>query len=65
VIFRTSHFLKRNFGRLVTILDYLGHKTYVLGVAIKHGAIHTWHGFKALFKDGKWAVKTSRKNFQM
>ena len=64
VIFKTSHFLKRNFGRLVTVLDYLGHKSYVIGVAIKHGVIHTIHGFKALFKDGKWAVKTKGKSFQ-
>ena len=58
LIFRSSHFIKRQFGRLVTVLDFANHLFWKSWVALKHGIIHTAHGFKALFRDGKWAVKT-------
>ena len=64
LIFRTSHFLKRNWGRFWTVLDFIEHYSWVAWVALKHGVIHTAHGFKALFKDGKWAVKTQSTKFQ-
>jgi hypothetical protein len=48
----------------VTVLDFLGHYTWVAWVALKHGFHHTVHGFKLLGKDGKWAVKTTGKSFQ-
>lgn len=56
-MFKVAGFTKRQFGRMLTFLDWFGNKSWVVWVAVKHGVAHMCHGLKALAKDGKWAVK--------
>lgn len=64
VMYKTAHFMKRNFGRLITFLQYVEAKSWVGWVALKHGLKHMAHGLKTLFKDGTWAVKTQAKTYE-
>lgn len=57
VMFKVAGFTKRQFGRMLTFLEWFGGKSWVVWVAVKHGVAHMCHGLKCLFKDGKWAVK--------
>ena len=57
VMFKTAGFIKRQFGRVLSILDWLGGLSYRGWVATKHGLAHMAHGLKSLFRDGKWVVK--------
>ena len=56
VMFKTAGFSKRQFGRFMSVMDYLGGLTYHGWVEAKHGLKHMVHGLKALMSDGKWVV---------
>jgi hypothetical protein len=65
-MFKTAGFLKRQYGRLTSFLDWFGGKSYWAWVTAKEGVHHMIHGLQVLFKDGKWAVKhrSSRSIYQ-
>ena len=57
VMFKIAGFTKRQFNRLITILDFFCGKSWIAWQATKHGVAHMVHGLKTLGKDGKWVVK--------
>ena len=67
--FKTSHFIKRQWGRLMFLMGVLNQKFWVGFAAVHHGLLHMIHGLKTLGGDVKWAVPTrsnkSAKRFRM
>ena len=57
VMFKVAGFTKRQVSRTLSLMNWLGQKSYYTYDAIKHGLIHMGHGLKNLAKDGKWVVK--------
>jgi len=49
IMFKTSAFIKRQLARSIILVHVYD--------SVKHGILHVGHGLKAIFKDGKWAVK--------
>ena len=54
---KIAGFTKRQVSRTLNLLEWIGGKSWYAWQATKHGVAHMAHGMKALFKDGKWAVK--------
>ena len=57
VMFKVAGFTKRQFFRVINLMDWLLGKTWNAWQATKHGVSHMIHGLKTLGKDGKWVVQ--------
>ena len=57
VIFKTSYFIKRCWLRTANFVCRTETNLKWVWSAIKHGAVHTWHGLKHLWHDGLWYFK--------
>jgi hypothetical protein len=55
-MFKTSAFIKRQLARSIIFVHVYD--------SVKHGLLHVGHGLKAIFKDGKWAVKHKTRGFK-
>lgn len=60
---KTAEFIKRNWLRFASCALSAESMLYKIWVAVKHGAIHVWHGLQQFFRDGTWAVKEQGSKF--
>ena len=56
-IFKTAAFTKRNWGRLVYGFSFINEKFW-------HGLYHMTAGLKQLYREGAWAVSTSKATYR-
>ena len=56
-IFKTAAFVKRNWGRLVYGFSVINEKFW-------HGLYHMTAGLKQLYREGAWAVSTSKATYR-